>query len=282
MFVDVISPAQAVEEAAHLCLAQGLLTSPRGMDTLEVLNPTIVVREPWRVPFTLQGRDLRPFIGAVEALQLVGQTSVPEKVTAGSKPFSNFTDQGVFHGAYGPRLHGNLGPLVELLTRDPYSRQAILTIYDTRQDLGRQVRDTPCTLSLQYFIRPDEMGLDALHARTTMRSNDVWLGLPYDLIQFIALQGALAAALDVEMGTYSHSVGSLHLYSHDAGEAKNIVAPAPIQDADRRLWPRRSIGQTSAWCRAVLAGEPVPCSTDFESWLAHSAGRTNSVGEVLS
>ncbi|MNP18299.1 Thymidylate synthase [compost metagenome] len=45
-----------------------------------------------------------------------------------------------------------------------------------------------------------------------MRSNDIYLGMPYDIFSFTMLQEMLALELNVELGSYTHMVGSLHIY----------------------------------------------------------------------
>ena len=47
---------------------------------------------------------------------------------------------------------------------------------------------------------------------TYMRSNDVFLGLSHDIFAFTMLQEMIAKKLNIELGKYRHSVGSLHLY----------------------------------------------------------------------
>ena len=47
---------------------------------------------------------------------------------------------------------------------------------------------------------------------TNMRSNDAYWGLPHDVFTFTMLQEIIARTLGVELGTYKHAVGSLHLY----------------------------------------------------------------------
>lgn len=263
MHLDVLNPARAVEQAILACLHDGDLVSPRGVDTLEITNATFVIAEPWQVPFELEGRGLRPFIGAVEALQLVGQTSAPELTGVGSPPMSKYTDHGTFHGAYGQRVYGRLGPLVDLLKADPETRGAVLSIYDANRDLAADVKDVPCTLSLQFLIRGGR-----LCARTSMRSNDVFLGLPYDLVQFAALQGAVAMALDQPMGWYSHTVGSLHLYRRDVDKAETLRAPRSQSTLYQPLWGDGSIGGISRFCRQILLGAIVAKNvTPFETFL---------------
>jgi thymidylate synthase len=268
MFIELNNPSEAVEAAIGLCLTHGEVTSPRGQKTYEVMNPTMVIERPWVLPYTVDNRELKSFIGAVEALQLVGQTTAPEVVVSGSKVFGNYMDGNIFHGAYGARIYGSLIKLVELLKSDPDSRQAVLTIFDWKQDLGIISKDIPCTLSLQFFIRKNKLCM-----RVNMRSNDVWLGLPYDLVQFGALQGAVAQALGIDMGWYSHTVGSLHLYERDVEKAEQIRSV----DHDwsyEPLWSQHSIENISTTARAILYGWQanlyLPGLTTFEHWLENA------------
>jgi thymidylate synthase len=270
MHVEVSTPSQAVAHVAGLVLAAGTTTSPRGMETKEVNNFTLVIHEPWHVPFDVDGRNLRPFIGAVEALQLVGQTAMPEILIEGSRAFAKFAEEGVLEGAYGPRIYGSLGRLVQVLERDHDTRQAILTVYDSTRDLGSGSLDVPCTLSMQYFVRDG-----ALCARTSMRSNDVWLGLPYDLVQFIALQAAVARALDLPLGWYSHSVGSMHLYAEHFTRAAELQPVTYLMRQPRSLWSGNTIGDISSLARRILMHDdlldlPDRGATPFERWLHDS------------
>ena len=52
-----------------------------------------------------------------------------------------------------------------------------------------------------------------------MRSNDLWLGFPYDVFQFTCLQVRMAMELGLDIGTYTHIAGSLHLYARDFEKA---------------------------------------------------------------
>lgn len=265
MYQRLETPSEALCFAIEYVLAAGEVSEPRGMKTVEVNNATFVIEKPWLIPFEVQGREFRHFIGAVEALQLVGQTVAPEIVTNGSRAFQRFTDSGIFHGAYGQRIYGRLQALIDLLKRDPDTRQAVLTIYSSERDLNVNAKDIPCTLSLQFFVRDH-----ALCMRTNMRSNDLWLGLPYDLIQFGALQAAVAKALGRPMGWYSHSVGSLHIYDQDIEAASQL---RPLDDGIwdyEALWSGNTIEEISSKARSILYGVPNGDHrpmTVFELWL---------------
>jgi len=226
MHIITENPSEALELATQYVIEHGEAISPRGMVTRELLNVTLQVEKPWNIPVSMENRKLNHNIG--------------------------------------PRIHGNLNKLVDQLKKDYSTRQAVLTIFDSNKDLNVDVKDVPCTLNLQYFIRDNK-----LIARTNMRSNDVFLGLPYDLTQFIALQGAIAKALDIEMGQYVHVVGSLHIYDEHIPQAQWIKAyfNGSFKDYEP-MWTGNSIGEISHTARSILKGNIPDQLTRFERFLA--------------
>lgn len=84
----------------------------------------------------------------------------------------------------------------------------------------------PCTVTYRFFIRDGR-----LEMHTSMRSQDLWLGFPYDLFTATTLQELLAGWCGVDVGAYHHEVSSLHLYRRDlhvASAVHPIVEAAPI------------------------------------------------------
>ncbi|MER8599357.1 thymidylate synthase [Mesorhizobium sp. M1339] len=124
-------------------------------------------------------------------------------------------------GAYGPRLFGGgdksqmMALLATMRAKQGRSdtRQAVAQIFD-RSDLHRG-KDIPCTTSLQFLPRGRKLDLIA-----TMRSNDVYRGFPSDVFAFTFFQELFARSLGLEVGSYRHFVGSLHLYDCDEGPAR--------------------------------------------------------------
>ncbi len=246
----------------------GEQSSPRGLQTRELRWDQIEVRDPLTFPLQVNGREFRDVIGVLEATSLVGQFSVPELFTSRIKKFGEFMDAGIFHGSYGSRVYGRLGDLVDLLARDPDTRQAVLTLYDSRSDLGAAKKDIPCTIAI-HFLRRD----GKLEMKVMMRSNDLWLGMPYDFVQFAILQASVAQALGIEVGTYVHSTGSLHLYDRDAKKAAGIVfrggpsMPFPLwYNVDPTASPMGRMGDISSRARMLALGHIVTPSTEFEVW----------------
>jgi thymidylate synthase len=124
--------------------------------------------------------------------------------------------------AYGPRMFSwdgmnQIETVTERLRSHPDTRQATLQIFD-RKDLITGQQSVPCTCMLQFICRERR-----LHLITTMRSNDVFRGLPTDAFAFTMLQELVARSLGVELGTYRHFAGSLHIYAKDVEGAKRLV-----------------------------------------------------------
>ena len=199
-------------------LKHGKETAPRGMKTREIEDAIIRIDDVYNtLPLNIN-RGTVPGIGAVEACQLMSGTSFPDLVIAIGPQFKNYAeDNGVFHGAYGPRTNGQYEVIIDRLKADPDSRQAVATIWNPQYDLQPQKRDYPCTILHQFRIRDNKLNMSVY-----MRSNDVWLGAAYDFFQFTRVQIAMASVLGIEPGKYAHHVGSLHIYEQHYAAADKL------------------------------------------------------------
>jgi hypothetical protein len=196
-----------VDLVTHV-LNNGKEVSPRGMKTLEIEDALITIKDITKTLPLGVNRGTVAGIGAVEAMQLLSGTTYPELVINVGPQFANYVENnGLFHGAYGPRTRGQYDAVIERLKQDPQTRQAVVTIWNPQWDLMPGKKDYPCTVLHQFRIRDNKLNMSVY-----MRSNDVWLGAAYDFFQFTRVQLAMASVLGIEPGTYGHHVGSLHLY----------------------------------------------------------------------
>lgn len=202
----------------------GHQVSPRGIPCRELRDQTLVLRNPRTVTLPIGiGRGCNPAIAAVEALQLIGGFGMDRLVHKVAPNTVQFTEpSGYFHGNYGRRVGSQLVEVYRKLTEDPDTRQAHITLWDPALDNEPGKKDYPCTLSLSFALRDNELDM-----HTTMRSNDVWWGVAYDIFQFTQLQLTLAALLNVEAGKYMHTALSLHVYDRDL-EAIAALHPVDV------------------------------------------------------
>src|SRR5579883_1751465 len=140
-----------------------------------------------------------------------------------------FSDDDItLHGAYGTRLFSpaltgvvQWDAVLSLLRADRDTRQAVLHLH-LPSDLLALSRDIPCTCSIQFLLRRN-----MLECLVVMRSNDVIWGMPYDVFSFTMLQEIMAKQLGVEVGTYTHVIGSFHLYDRHKALAARILDETP-------------------------------------------------------
>lgn len=189
----------------------------------ELIGAHIVIRDPQQYVLTSPQRKFSPGYAFGELLwYLSGSDEVDTFIARYAPKYKELVKESHAFGAYGARIESGqqLLSVANILANSSTSRQAVISIWDTHDvscaAFGQE--DIPCTLSLQFLIRDGQ-----LHVITTMRSNDVWLGMPYDLFCFCAIQCLLAKYLNVEVGTYTHNVGSLHLYDKHVEKAYTVM-----------------------------------------------------------
>lgn len=158
----------------------------------------------------------------------------------------------VLFGGYGPRLFSLRGQdqvanVTRLLKERPDSRRAVIQLFDAL-DVAEEHKDVPCTCTLQLMIRHN-----ALHMFTSMRSNDVIKGLPHDVFSFTMLQEIIARTLSVDLGSYQHAVGSLHLYDVNRTIARQFLNEG-WQATDKPM-PPMPIGDPWPSIRSLLEAE---------------------------
>lgn len=203
--------------ALTLCF-DGQRVAPRGQPCSEQRYVSLMLLNPDRNIVTFPARKLSYHFMVAEWLWVLGGMNDVATIAAYNKNIAQFSDDGkTFFGAYGPRFIRDFAKVAALLRKDPDTRQAIINIWNP-EALRVETKDVPCTLTWQFFIR---RGLLEMHA--CMRSNDVWLGFPYDLFNFTQIQRYLAAWLGVGVGTYVHTVGSMHLYDRNRDSAAELL-----------------------------------------------------------
>jgi thymidylate synthase len=168
--------------------------------------------------------------------------------------YKDCADGEIIFGGYGPRLFNwkgldQLANVTALLRERPDSRRAVLQLFDAA-DIVEEHKDVPCTCTLQFMLRSAK-----LHMFSNMRSNDVFVGLPHDIFSFTMLQEIMARVLSVEVGTYKHAVGSLHLYDSDRDAAQRFLDEG--WQSTKMPMPSMPIGDPWPAIRLLLEAESV-------------------------
>ncbi|GII34621.1 thymidylate synthase [Planotetraspora mira] len=247
---------------------RGQQVSPRGMATREVLDVHMVLTRPRaRLLLAPPARVLNTAFAVAETVWILSGSD-DQWIYGFNGQLRQYADDGVLRGAYGPRMRrwgdgqvDQLAQVLALLKADPDSRRALIQLYDPARDAAGH-RDVPCTLGFRFHLRQGR-----LHMSTTMRSQDLWTGMPYDLFFTTTLHELMAGWLGVELGDYRHHVDSLHLYERDFERAESVTATEPGEELPELTVPWEGFD-------ALLAAVRAGTTTGYPGW--------DAMAEVLS
>lgn len=227
--------ASSIDEV-FFTLIKALLKRP-GTDSRngvqhQAIGTCVTITNPIDVILRNPHRNANPSYAAGELLWYLRQSGDLDIIQYYTRNYIKFSDDGLtLNGAYGPRLRDafiyNEGPepwsghflteVIAALRNDPTTRRLYLPIY-RGDDVLKNSKDIPCTTGLQFILDGN-----FLHLVVNMRSNDAWLGFPYDVFCFAAMQIIVAAYGGFKIGHYHHMVGSMHLYEKNLRSAIDMV-----------------------------------------------------------
>lgn len=203
--------------ALRVVIEQGQMTHPRGFDCLELSPCHLTLTDPTSNIVTHPMRKINKAFAAAEFFWIIQGRNDVEFLDPYNSKIKAFSDNGkTFFGAYGPKYVTQLQYVLDTLEEDPWTRQAVMTIW---RENPPATKDVPCTVMLHFMRRP----VDTLNLIVYMRSQDCWLGLPYDLHNFTCIQILVANTLKLKVGVFDLFQGSLHAYKHDFAKINELI-----------------------------------------------------------
>lgn len=258
--IDAQNVDAAWTEAVRLLRDQGEIQPSRIGNTRELRHVCVTIQNP--IDRVVSSRPISPAFGLAELLWILSGGNDPKFLAFWNKSMLEYVDTpgGPLHGAYGWRLGCSPDLPIDLasnlrtplrgvdrldqlraaknaLSVDKDSRQVVLQIWNPNLDLPDprpKSKDVPCNVMCHLLRRSDK--LDWLQIS---RSMDVMLGMPYDIMDWTLVHELMSRWLGVEVGTYTHMVGTLHAYQEDwavldasiGATARRPTAPIPTLQA---------------------------------------------------
>lgn len=151
--------------------------------------------------------------------------------------WSKFIEDGELKTAYGYRWRSHFGrdqllQAVWQLQTSPTNRQLYISAWDPASDGlgGWQPKNIPCPVGFSVSAIQGK-----LHMSVFIRSSDVFVGLPYDVMAYALTAAAIAASAELELGTLHVTLAHPHLYEVHLDAAissaenvmHNIAVPLP-------------------------------------------------------
>ncbi len=142
--------------------------------------------------------------------------------------------------------------LIEGLRRDPFGRRHILTAWNPGEFDNMAL--PPCHVLSQFYVSQGR-----LSCMLTQRSNDLFLGSPYNIASYALLTHMIAQVCGYQVGELVYSQGDVHIY-HDhfdavATQLERAARPGPHLYLDPTI---KEIDQFTMESFDIMAYEPHP------------------------
>jgi thymidylate synthase len=160
-------------------------------------------------------RRYYPHIAAAEtAWQFMGTKDPEFIVRKAPRLWSKFIEDGELKTAYGYRWRVEFGRdqlrlAMHELKDNPTNRQLFISAWDPRSDGlgGPQPKNIPCPIGFTVSRFQDD-----LHISVFIRSSDVFVGLPYDVMAYSLTADAIAATMGLRPASLHVTLAHPHLY----------------------------------------------------------------------
>lgn len=193
-------------------------------DTIELLHANFNIYDPRQRWVLSRLPAINPGFAVAEAIWILSGSNDARFINHWNPILPRFAGTSPnYHGAYGYRIRHHFGfdqleRAYLALKNNHYTRQVVIQIWDSKSDLpntdGKPVDpDIPCNICAMPKIRNNR-----LEWLQIMRSNDLYRGTPYNVVQFTTIQEILAGWLNVEIGSYHQISDCLHIYKKDDDE----------------------------------------------------------------
>jgi thymidylate synthase len=130
--------------------------------------------------------------------------------------------------AFGDQSVDQIVSVIESIKKDPSSRRHLVSAWDPATIGGAAL--PPCHILFQFYIREG-----VLSCLFFMRSNDVFLGLPYNIASYALLTHIVAHLTGLKVGKLVYMSGDAHLYSNHIEQTKELIT------RDYNLYPLPTI-----------------------------------------
>jgi thymidylate synthase len=226
--------------------------APRGSRSVERLGVAFRLEDPIQRHVMTPERQANLVFCFAEALWYLAGSDRLDVISYYAPSIRRYSEDGqTLRGtAYGPRIFDfrrsgldQWDTVVQTLRDDPDSKRAVIQVFD-----GHELRipgniDVACTLALQFLIREGR-----LSAIGYMRANDAFRGSVSDVFSFTFLLELLARQLGLGVGTYTHLVGSYHVYLSDAEWVRRVLCAVRHQEpAPARTLPFPAMPAEDNW-----------------------------------
>ncbi|MFJ1717331.1 thymidylate synthase [Streptomyces sp. NPDC088260] len=235
----------------------------RGNDTREVIGAGFRLPNPrQRLPYLAQ-RKVNPVFHFAEALWYLAGRRDLEMISYYAPSMRSSSADGATLGgsAYGHTLFNpaegdTVSPferVLKLLRTEADSKRGYLPVFSAHELAIADNPDMACLAGLHLLVREGR-----LHMVCHMRANDLDCGLLSDVFSFTMIQEYAAIQLGLELGHYTHTIGSAHINDRNAERVRRVLDEAVLRRAPQQFpFPAMSAETGPDTISRIMAHEEV-------------------------
>jgi thymidylate synthase len=190
----------------------------------ELLFQSMEIKDPTKISIDHPSRKFNPVYSVLEFLWYLSAHKKTNNIGKCANIWLKIQDdQEEVESNYGTYILGEQWDwILNEFAHDKDSRRCTIVIHQPHHKT-KNAKDLPCTQYLQFFIRDNK-----LHLGVNMRSNDIIFGFCNDVFNFVLFQQLMLNELkeiypNLQLGSYHHQAGSLHLYEQHYNMRDNIL-----------------------------------------------------------
>lgn len=115
-----------------------------------------------------------------------------------------------------------LANVVNTIKTNPNDRRMIISAWNPQQI--ELMTLPPCHILIQFQVSDGK-----LNCSFTMRSTDVFLGLPFNIASYALLTHMVASITGYDVGTLTYNGGDTHIYNNHFEQVKEQISRTPFQ-----------------------------------------------------
>ena len=204
-------------------LTEGKLKNGRNGDTLSLSGQSIEI--PLDKGFPLLTTKKIHFKSVIFELLwfLRGETNIKYLKDNGVSIWDEWADEnGEVGKIYGYQWRGQIRECIRLLKSDPYSRRNVISAWNVAE--LSEMTLPPCHYSFQMIVEYD----NTLTCIVSMRSCDIFLGLPFNIASYALLTKMFAEECFLGLNKLVINFGDLHLYWNHIEQANIQLTREPL------------------------------------------------------
>lgn len=213
--------------------------------SIEQLHACLSLTDPTQRWITVRHPGINPAFALAEVVWILSGRNDSGFLNYWNKKLPKFAGRGrTYYGAYGHRLQtatgiNQINQAFLALKNCKDSRQIVLQIWNAATDLPMKdgqpkSKDIPCNINSLLKVSNNH-----LEWMQIIRSNDIFLGVPHNIVQWTFLHELFSGWLGLRLGSYNQISDSLHMYERDrkcvensVELEKNICTKTQIQNTD--------------------------------------------------